>query len=397
MTEVFSSLSGLVRRDRIVTDNVVFQLHSKFTVGLLVALCLLVTAIQYFGSPIDCLGDYTAVPQNIFNLYCWSATTYSLPTHWKGDLGFDLAYPGVGTSSDSKNRVYHSYYQWVWFVLCVQALFFYTPHFIWKSVENDRISHLLLDLDQHILTDKKRRERCQTLVKYLVTTAGTHGSLFWTFSFLEVINLINVIVQIFVMNTLIGGNFLSIGTSFIYSKTSGPNDDPVTSNPLIRVFPRMTKCSFRKMGSSGDVEQHDALCLLSVNHVHEKVFIILWFWFLFLAISSILAIICRAMVLFSKDCRIIVLQTRGRLVAHSVLEQIVSRTSVGDWFLLLLLAKNMDGFNLKTLAEDYFREIRRHCSLSDDLTQETSLMSDESKTCADVCNCHEFERKDCEV
>src|SRR5581483_3329123 len=100
MTEVFSSLSGLVRRDRIVVDNLVFQLHSKFTVGLLIALCLLVTAIQYFGSPIDCLGDYTAVPQNIFNLYCWSATTYSLPSHWNGELGFDMAYPGLGTSND---------------------------------------------------------------------------------------------------------------------------------------------------------------------------------------------------------------------------------------------------------------------------------------------------------
>ena len=64
-------------------------------------------------------------------------------------------------------------------------------------------------------------------------------------------------------------------------------------DPLIYVFPRMTKvrrflfprfqrfvlqCTFHKFGTSGEVEKHDALCLLPLNIVNEKVYIFLWFW-----------------------------------------------------------------------------------------------------------------------
>ena len=38
------------------------------------------------------------------------------------------------------------------------------------------------------------------------------------------------------------------------------------------------QCTFHKFGTSGEVEKHDALCLLPLNIVNEKVYIFLWFW-----------------------------------------------------------------------------------------------------------------------
>ena len=40
---------------------------------------------------------------------------------------------------------------------------------------------------------------------------------------------------------------------------------------MIYVFPRMTKCTFHKFGTSGNIEKHDALCILPLNIVNEKV------------------------------------------------------------------------------------------------------------------------------
>lgn len=49
--------------------------------------------------------------------------------------GKSAAHPGIGTHTDKDEIVFHSYYQWVPFVLFLQAILFYLPHYFWKSVE----------------------------------------------------------------------------------------------------------------------------------------------------------------------------------------------------------------------------------------------------------------------
>ena len=44
----------------------------------------------------------------------------------------------------------------------------------------------------------------------------------------------------------------------------------------------MTKCTFHKFGTSGNIEKHDALCILPLNIVNEKIYIFIWFWLLLL-------------------------------------------------------------------------------------------------------------------
>jgi hypothetical protein len=48
-------------------------------------------------------------------------------------------------------------------------------------------------------------------------------------------------------------------------------DDPATrTDPMARVFPRMTKCIYKKFGASGTIQTHDALCILPINVINEK-------------------------------------------------------------------------------------------------------------------------------
>ncbi len=39
----------------------------------------------------------------------------------------------------------------------------------------------------------------------------------------------------------------------------------------LQVFPRLTKCTFYNYGSSGTIQAHDALCVLALNIINEKV------------------------------------------------------------------------------------------------------------------------------
>ena len=76
------------------------------------------------------------------------------------------------------------------------------------------------------------------------------------------------------MDRFLGGTFFTFGVEVI---SFALRDDEDRIDPVIYVFPRMTKCTFHKFGASGNIESHDALCILPINIFNEKIYIFLWF------------------------------------------------------------------------------------------------------------------------
>ena len=74
-------------------------------------------------------------------------------------------------------------------------------------------------------------------------------------------------------------------------------------DPMSKVFPRMTKCNFHKYGGSGTIEVIDALCVLSMNIINEKIYIILWCWFILVALITGINIVVRLVQFFMPDVR----------------------------------------------------------------------------------------------
>ena len=142
--------------------------------------------------------------------------------------------------------------------------------------------------------------------------------------------------QMFLMDRFFDGAFLTFGLEVI---AFAEQDQEDRLDPLIYVFPRMTKCTFHKFGTSGEVEKHDALCLLPLNIVNEKVYIFLWFWFILLSVLSILVILYRIIIVISPKMRAYLLYIRFRLIRREVINTIVKKSYVGDWFLFYMLGK----------------------------------------------------------
>ena len=82
--------------------------------------------------------------------------------------------------------------------------------------------------------------------------------------------------QMFLMDRFFDGAFLTFGLEVI---AFAEQDQEDRLDPLIYVFPRMTKCTFHKFGTSGEVEKHDALCLLPLNIVNEVCLFVFEFFF----------------------------------------------------------------------------------------------------------------------
>jgi hypothetical protein len=62
---------------------------------------------------------------------------------------------------------------------------------------------------------------------------------------------------------------------------------------------QVAKCTFQKYGPSGTIQTVDGLCVLLLNIMNEKIYILLWFWFVGLAILSGLQLVWRLATLTS--------------------------------------------------------------------------------------------------
>lgn len=113
---------------------------------------------------------------SIINTYCWMATTFTL-THKAGSkVGINAAYPGVYNDDDKGHVQYHSYYQWVPYVLVFQGLLFYLPHWIWKVWEQGRIQMITEGIRGFEIGQIEERLYAQNrLVRYLINNLNMHN------------------------------------------------------------------------------------------------------------------------------------------------------------------------------------------------------------------------------
>lgn len=106
-------------------------------------------------------------------------------------------------------------------------------------------------------------------------------------------------LKIVITDVFLGGNFVGYGVNFSYSSKRGQ----VAVQDII--FPKMSKqvalnyckvgrfhlskfafsharCHLYTYGPSGTLQLMDGLCVLPLNILHEHIYIVLWYWYLFL-------------------------------------------------------------------------------------------------------------------
>lgn len=357
MDKIFGSLRSLLKLkvDGAVIDNNVCRLHYRFTVLILLAFSILVTAKQYIGDPIDCISR-DDIPSKILDAFCWIHSTFSVESAWHKTVGSEVPYPGVDKYTPGEKRVYHAYYQWVCFVLFMQAVMFYIPRYLWKMWENGRMRAIMLGLNSPVPAPGKKDENRQILADYLVENLGNNSFYAFEFFVCEVLNFVNVVGQMYLMDKFLGGEFSTYGTKVLnFSEW----DFSVRYDPMIHVFPRLTKCTFHRYGSSGDVQRHDAMCILPINIINEKIYIFLWFWFIALSVFSAVILFYHLVVFISPQARFIVLRSRARLSKADYIDIVLKNCSCSDWFVLDLLCKNLDPLNFRDLISDLARKLER--------------------------------------
>ncbi|XP_069702394.1 innexin shaking-B-like isoform X2 [Periplaneta americana] len=357
MLDIFKGVIKVFRRHRVHTDSLVFRLHHRVTVAFLLLFCLIVGLNQYVRKPIVCSN--ASLPENLLNEYCWTHSTFTAEDSYRKKVGVEVPFPGLGPSRgarESKTKI-QRYYQWVFICLFFQAVLFYIPRFLWKNWEGGKLRALRLDLDVGLLSADEKADKKRLLLNYLYEHRNTHT--WWTYRYFlcEVLALVNVFSQMFLMNRFLDGEFWSYGSKVLDFLESDEED---RVDPMIYVFPRVAKCIFYRFGPSETVERHDSLCVLPLNVLNEKIYVFLWFWLVMLLVVTSGWILFRLVTIFSRRTRILIFGTRFGFISKNSVHKLVAHISVGDWFLLCMVGENADSVSFNEVINALAEKMDHH-------------------------------------
>lgn len=363
MLPLFAGVLQFIKKKPEDTDNPVFKLHYKYTATFLIGCSIVLTAKQLVGEPISCIGGKNIeIPQQALNDYCWIQTTYTVAYKEEIDRSVNRRSgisAGVLPAPVQGESKHHSYYQWVCLVLFIQALCFYLPKYIWNTREGHLVRSLTVEVNSPIpedelkdapnkeITCRNKRERKRKLKKErlgdLLTVyflQSQNKSYFVIFVICEILNFLNVSLQMVFLNYyFLNREFFSYVIEifrFMNTEIRDQHDDPMDI-----VFPKLSKCTFRYYGPGGSEQTIEALCVLPLNVVNEKIFFALWIWYILLLFLTGLFLIYRFSVICSKFMRCIYLRSKVSIAKRSLVRALCTKLDIGDWFVLCQLSNNV--------------------------------------------------------
>ncbi|KAI6230067.1 Innexin [Aphelenchoides fujianensis] len=279
--------------------DVVNRLNAYFTTNLLVGLAILVSFKQFGGAPIECIIPdtfsgpweqarffYFLQSRTLFRFQyaeslCFAQDTYVVPDAVVVD----------GMPREQREEIDLLLPVGALFFFLFQAACFRLPNLFFTSfsdysgIKLRQLVQMASD-EQNVKGDiKKSNGALQFHRRLLQRKVEPHRvasclnlpyhAFFVTLVFLttKFLILANVILQLWLMN-----KFLQTDARPLYGWGAITDLLQGHSWEQTLIFPRVTMCDFT-IRVMGNLQQHSIQCVLLINLLNEKIFILLWFWF----------------------------------------------------------------------------------------------------------------------
>lgn len=109
-----------------------------------------------------------------------------------------------------------------------------------------------------------------------------------------------------------------------------------------QVFPKLAKCTIYTFGLGGSINNNDALCMLPLNILNEKIFAFLWLWFILIIILAAVKLIYNFILLCCLSLRIQLLRMRANDISYYQMRSFLKKRSFADWFILYKMSLNVN-------------------------------------------------------
>ncbi|BFZ18561.1 hypothetical protein BsWGS_21600 [Bradybaena similaris] len=322
MERLLSGLPNLKIREKIRDDDTVDQLHHYVTVYIFVTFSIIIGLKEYAGTPLDCwVTSYNWKHfQDHVNSYCWTHKLYRYPNKFdRSEVPYEISPihggPENSTLLETEDLGEINFYRWITVIFICQAFMFKLPNLIWtecNEYSGTQIEKMVSMIgDSSFDTSEKKNTIFSGVAEFLEIWLKINRKPFWfmksrvgrqtkkilqnwmlcmganTGNYLSTMYLvvkafflINIILQFFILTAFLDFNYWQYGVRAlqIYSDTNSRLD---------RVhFPRVALCHFQVKGQGSWIQ-----CLLTINMLLEKMFIVEWFWMLFLLAATIYSFI----------------------------------------------------------------------------------------------------------
>lgn len=337
-------ISAVVAPDKISIDNWCFKLFYRITPMILGVSTVLVCCSQLFGEPISCDAGIArdGVELTVLQSYCWMYSTTKIPTQYKG------ACSGGEQNDGNSSIVYNTYYQWVPLYLIFMAFLFYLPRMWWLNIEGGLMKFLCKGTTTRSVEDADEK-RLKLILFFSKNIHNKYNIYFAGFVFCELLNFLMVVLLIGLTHRFLHFHFVAYGFE-VWQYYLLPEEEqrmPGVKNPMCNAFPRIASCDYWRYGAGGRQENINAICILNLNIINDKVFLILWWWFYLIALLSCIRVVYRCLQCRSAWLRFKLLDIRlhryfKRSTKLEFIRKFVCQCKIGDWFILYQLSKNLN-------------------------------------------------------
>jgi len=375
MSNILSDILKYFSFDDVNIDNHMFKMFYKVSMAICMAGAAVGIANDYFGDPISC--DVEGIDKQLAEDYCWLHGSSYVPLDAKQEIDAWRKENNKDTKDSDT-----SYYQWVSFMFCFQALIFFIPYKIWSSLEGGLMASFGTEGRARVMFSKDagvnhggvvKEAVVEKFVTYYLSIWHRNSWYWYQFVACEFLNFILLGVQFKLTNWFLNGKFSSYGLDVVsyYSKSyEERNDLTERGNPVLEVFPIMTSCYVPNFGRGGQLAPKNALCVLTQNIINEKIYLVLWWWYVILASVTCLFVIYRLLTIFFPPIRIYKLnlaihgnkpdnQTKSKKTAYQVCDDILKDAHMGDWFVLMQLSKNCNQYFFRDFIKELANEIEK--------------------------------------
>lgn len=123
-TEVIEQAHRFAGRQTNYDDLLIDRFHHRYTVAGLICFFIALSSYQYLGDPIQCWvpAQFTDEYETYANQLCYIQNTYHIS---RTEV--------VPQDASMRRERTLKYYQWIPFLLLLQALLFALPKFLWKG------------------------------------------------------------------------------------------------------------------------------------------------------------------------------------------------------------------------------------------------------------------------
>merc|ERR1711953_684405 len=319
-------------------ENLVFKMFTKATFVLFILCAVLVSTSEFFGNPIICENG-----NDMVHAFCWINGAKHVE-HSLVEKNKDLTHWGCKLSDENLegNERDTLYYQWVPFMLVISAVIFKIPDVIWGLLEGGFMKSFADD-SANSVSIHKDEEAKKKLIKSHISLfgvlKGNNKFYYFKFLFCQILNIVLLIANFSMTSAFLDTDFSTYGTDVLEYLT---DDNDSRLNPMCKVFPTAVSCTMPKVGTGGGESNTNHLCILSQNVINEKIYLGLWFWFIFLAAIGSIQMLYEVIIIALPVIRLqLTLLTMGSHGSDDI-NDFFKSCDFADWFFLNQIGKNTE-------------------------------------------------------